>query len=133
MALVFGKVNSNNNYQIVRRIPLILAGRKGAGWMEQRRKRVGFALALLVAMLVLLPVFPVHAEVRQPIDEIGVSLVLPDEFYFVTRSSTEEECSNVYNVSKEEILNFFTENDSYLQGYNDEIGYDMQFEVFSVK
>ncbi len=97
--------------------------------MEQRRKSVGFAFVLLLAMLVLLPVFPVHAEVRQPIDEIGVSLVLPDEFYFVTRSSTEEDCSNVYNVSKEEMLDFFTENDSYLQGYNDEIGYDMQFEV----
>lgn len=129
LALVFGKVKGNNNYQIVRRIPLILACRKGAGWMEQRRKSVGFAFVLLLAMLVLLPVFPVHAEVRQPIDEIGVSLVLPDEFYFVTRSSTEEDCSNVYNVSKEEMLDFFTENDSYLQGYNDEIGYDMQFEV----
>ena len=97
--------------------------------MEQRRKSVGFAFALLFALLVLLPVFTVHAEVRQPIDEIGVSLVLPDEFYFVTRSSTEEECSDVYNVSKEEILDFFNKNDSYLQGYNDEIGYDMQFEV----
>lgn len=129
LALVFGKVKGNNNYQIVRRIPLILACRKGAGWMEQRRKSVGFAFVLLLAMLVLLPVFPVHAEVRQPIDEIGVSLVLPDEFYFVTRSSTEEDCSNVYNVSKEEMLDFFTQNDSYLQGYNDEIGYDMQFEV----
>ena len=97
--------------------------------MEKRRKSVGFALALLLAALVLLPVFPVHAKVRQPIDEVGVSVVLPDEFQFVTRSSTEEECSNVYNVSKEEMLDFFTKNDSYLQGYNNEIGYDMQFEV----
>lgn len=129
LALVFGKVKGNNNYQILRGIPLILAGRKGAEWLEQRRKSVGFAFALLLAMLVLLPVFPVHAEVRQPFDEFGVLVVLPDEFQFVTRNSSEEECSDVYGISKEEVLDFLTGNDSYLQGYNDETGYYMRLEV----
>jgi len=97
--------------------------------MEQKSKRAGFALALLLAVLVLLPVFPVHAEVRQPFDEFGVLLVLPDEFQFVTRNSSEEECSDVYGISKEEVLDFLTGNDSYLQGYNDETEYYMRFEV----
>lgn len=90
---------------------------------------MGFAFALLLAMLVLLPVFPVHAEVRQPFDEFGVLVVLPDEFQFVTRNSSEEECSDVYGISKEEVLDFLTGNDSYLQGYNDETGYYMRFEA----
>ncbi len=129
LALVFGKVKGNNNYQIVRRIPLILACRKGAGWMEQRRKSVGFAFVLLLAMLVLLPVFPVHAEVRQPIDEANALLVLPDELQYITRNSTEEEFSDLYGVTKEAGLGYMDENSAYLQGYNDEMGYEIQFQA----
>ena len=97
--------------------------------MEQRRKSVGFAFALLFALLVLLPVFTVHAEVRQPIDEIGVSLVLPDEFKYVTRNSTEEEFSDIYNIEKDKAVDYLTEDNVYLQGYNPTLGYDLQFEV----
>ncbi len=97
--------------------------------MEQRRKKAGFALALLLVMLVLLPVFPVHAEVRQPIDEANVLLVLPDELQFITRNSSEKEFSDLYDITKEAGLGYMDENSAYLQGYNDEMGYEIQFQA----